>query len=467
MAFNSFIGFFFAAGVVTLCWALPARLRNLFLLIASFAFYAYGDFFYCLLLGCVIIIGFVGGQIIETAARPRLVLAGAISALLAILGVFKYFNFFTTSFVALLAQFGLRADLVTVQILLPIGISFYTFQTIGYLIDVYRQNVRSEKNLVDFALFVSFFPQLVAGPIERSHNLLRQIKTDRAAPTREDISYGFFLIVQGYAKKIVIADTLAPYVDLLFQQDTLSAPLVIVGLIFFAFQIYGDFSGYTDIARGYARLCGFKIVLNFDRPYFASSPSNFWRRWHISLSAWFTEYVYIALGGNRSKTALRRWSNVVVTMALSGLWHGAALNFVVWGAYHGAIILGQRWLNAISGIGALNQKLGSAPSRIITFILILYGWLYFRVEKIDQLMAFNKALVSDWTGWFEASLIFSQGIIVLTAAVAIDLLEKFWLNVHGQDVRRHAGLSAYLALLIVFIALFAAGGSGSFIYFRF
>lgn len=467
MSFNSFLGFFFAVAVITICWAIPARMRNVFLLIASFVFYTYGDPIYSVLLGGVILIGFVAGRMIGAGRSPKLVLVVAIIALLCTLGLFKYFDFFTTSFADLLRQFGLNVDAVTLRILLPIGVSFYTFQTIGYLVDVYRKQAAAEKNLIDFALFVSFFPQLVAGPIERSRNLLQQVKHARPAPTREDVSYGFFLIVQGYAKKIVIADTLGPYVDLLFQQDQLSAPLILVGLIFFAFQIYGDFSGYTDIARGYSRLLGFKIILNFDRPYFASSPSNFWRRWHISLSSWFTEYVYFTLGGNRSRMALRRWGNVLITMALSGLWHGAAFNFIVWGLYHGAIIIAQRGVQAIKPLSRFNKTLNAIPSRIATFILVVYGWMYFRVEDFDRITAYNVALVNNWTGWFEAILIFSQGLIVLIAALVIDIFEKYWLDVHGSEMKRETGLSLYLTGMIVFIVLFAAGASNSFIYFRF
>ncbi len=467
MSFNSFIGLFFAVGVVALCWLLPSRWRNRFLLAASFIFYGYGDPIYLALLICVILIGFWGGLAIERKTRAKTVLTICIVLLLAVLGVFKYFNFFTDSFADLLSQFGMRIDFVTLNLLLPIGISFYTFQTIGYLIDVYRRQTHAEDNLVNFALFISFFPQLVAGPIERSRNLLEQVRIERKAPTRSDISYGFFLIVQGYAKKIVIADTLGPYVDLLFQQDQLSAPLIIVGVLFFAFQIYGDFSGYTDIARGYSRLLGFRIILNFDRPYFATSPSNFWRRWHISLSSWFTEYVYFPLGGNRSSTRFRRWTNVIVTMGLSGLWHGASLNFVIWGLYHGAIIVLQRGVASFGGLEKFNVRFATAPSRIVTFALTLYGWLLFRVEDVARLTAYNTALVSDWGGWFEACLMLSQGALVLIAAIIIDLTEKYWLDVHGQEMRRMRFVAAYLGGCIAFIFLFASGDSGNFIYFRF
>lgn len=467
MSFNSFLGLFFAAGVIAIAWSLPRGWRNGFLLVASLIFYAYGDPLYTVLLLGVVAIGFVAGLLIETYERRKTVLAIAVILLLAILGVFKYFNFFAASFGELLSRFGLHADTVTLQILLPIGVSFYTFQTIGYLVDVFRRDVKAERNLVDFALFVSFFPQLVAGPIERSRNLLQQVKTVRRAPDANDISYGCLLIAQGYAKKVVIADTLGPYVDLIFAQDNLSAPLIIVGLLFFAFQIYGDFSGYTDIARGYSRLLGFRIILNFDRPYFATSPSNFWRRWHISLSSWFTQYLYIPLGGNRSKSTLRRWSNVLVTMGLSGLWHGASFNFIIWGLYHGVLIIAQRGLEAVPGLTRLNAKLRTMPARLSTFVLMLLGWLYFRVEDPDRLIAYHIDLATEWRGWFEASLLLSQGLICLAAALAIDLFEKYWLDVHASEIRRSRGLSVYLAALLVFIVLFASGASESFIYFRF
>ena len=467
MAFNSFIGLFYSLAVIVGFWALPEKLRNVFLLAASFVFYAYGDVLYSILLFAIILIGFIAAQLIENHERRRLILISAVCLLLGLLGVFKYFNFFTESFTELLGLFGLKVDTVTLKILLPIGVSFYIFQTIGYLLDVYRRELPAERNFIDFALFISFFPQLVAGPIERSKNLLQQVKVARPPLQKNDVSYGFFLIVQGYAKKIVIADTLAPLVDLLFQYENLSAPLIIIGVLLFAFQIYGDFSGYTDIARGYSRLLGFRIILNFDRPYFATSPSNFWRRWHISLSRWFTDYVYISLGGNRSKSAIRRVANVITTMGLSGLWHGASLNFIVWGIYHGLIIVGQRFVSAIPGLAHLNDRLLTIPSRIITFMLVLYGWMYFRIENFEQLKSYNKAFFTNWTGGFEAFMVLGQASIALTAALMIDLVEKYWLDIHGSEVKRHTGLSFYMAILIIFITFFAAGDSGSFIYFRF
>lgn len=467
MFFNSFLGLFFSLGVVLVHWNIPKRIRNTFLLIASFCFYGYGDPLYLLLLIGVILVSFFSGQIIETSKKPRTIVAIAIALLIGILGIFKYFNFFTESFAGLLAQFGFRVDAITLAVLLPVGISFYTFQSVSYLIDVYRRTVVAERNIIDFALFISFFPQLVAGPIERSNNLLKQVKQHRPELSSDDISYGVFLIVQGYVKKVVIADTLGGYADLLFQQDQLSGPFVVVGLLFFSLQIYGDFSGYTDIARGYSRLLGFKIILNFDRPYFASSPSNFWRRWHISLSSWFTEYVYIPLGGNRSNSKLRRLTNVLLTMTISGLWHGAALSFILWGFYHGTLIAFQRILRRFSSLDHLNSRLLCAPSRILTFVLVAYGWLFFRVDDFDKLYSYNRSLFSDWSGDYEAILIFSQGIVCVVSIILIDILEKYWIDVHRSGIKRNRGLSFYLAALIVFIYYFANGSSGSFIYFRF
>lgn len=467
MSFNSILGVLFAAGVFLGCWALPTRFRNPFLLLSSFAFYAYGDPLYLLLLLLVIAVGYIGGRMIDRGDRSKLTLTACVILLLALLGVFKYFNFFMQSFAALLQGFGLHTDTITLQVLLPIGISFYIFQTIGYLVDVYRRQVRAETSVVNFSLFVSFFPQLVAGPIERSTNLLRQVRAHRAAPALADVTYGMFLILQGYAKKIVIADRLGPYVDLIFQQQTLSAPLIFVGLLFFALQIYGDFSGYTDIARGYARLLGFRLILNFDRPYFATSPSNFWRRWHISLSSWFTEYVYITLGGNRSAARARRWANVVATMGLSGLWHGASANFILWGVFHGLLIVGQRGLQAISGLQGLNDRFRTLPSRVLTFLLVLYGWLLFRITDFDRLIAYHADMTVFTAGWFEASLVLSQGFLFLVAAIIIDVAEKHWLRVKDSVIRSNRGLSVYLAGLFLFIVFCAAEASGSFIYFRF
>jgi len=472
MSFNSYGGILFVVAVLIVYHLVRRhRWQNIFLLAASFYFYATSSLIFTSLLLGTIYVGYTSGLLIgarrKEGKRSRLHLTFAISLLLLVLGIFKYYDFFAESFAQSLGTLGFDTSVSTLAIVLPVGISFYIFQTIGYVVDVARGETEGESDLVDFALFVSFFPQLVAGPIERSKNLLQQVKIPRVPVTANDVSYGTFLIAQGYVKKVVIADNIAPYVDAIFAHDNLSAPLLIVGLLLFAIQIYGDFSGYTDIARGYSRLMGFRILLNFDRPYIATSPANFWRRWHISLSNWFTEYVYFGLGGNRSKTAVRRSGNVMATMTLSGLWHGASANFIVWGAYHGATILGGRFIKRIIPQGFQHSIFGKYTGVIVTFILMVYGWMYFRITDFDQIMAYNWVLVNKWDGWAPALAFFGQGLLFLMLWVVVDTLELFWLRVRDQEVRTRYGISIYIALMGAAVLVLHAEDPSSFIYFRF
>lgn len=472
MSFNSYGGILFAVFVfVAYRFIKVHKWQNIFLLCASLYFYATSSLVFTSLLLGTIYIGFSAGILIDMQQREgkstRLHMVLAISALLIMLGIFKYFNFFVDSFAITLSWFGLNPTISTLNVILPIGISFYIFQTIGYVLDVGRKQVAAETNIIDFALFVSFFPQLVAGPIERSKNLLKQVKLSRPDITRQDVTYGIFLIAQGYVKKVVIADNLAPYVNSIFEHDNLSSPLIWVGLLLFAIQIYGDFSGYTDIARGYSRLLGFKILLNFNRPYAARSPADFWRRWHISLSSWFTEYVYFSLGGNRSKTAVRRNGNVLATMTLSGLWHGASANFVLWGAYHGTVILLGRMFGKIIPEYIRNTKFMTVISIVITFILILYGWLYFRITDFNQLMIYNQIIITKWDGWAPAFSFLSKALIFLIFWLLIDILELFWLKVQEHEVRILSGIWLYIGIMILVVFVMHAEDPSAFIYFRF
>ena len=339
MTFNSYSAVLFVVVVLCLYFLLRKRShQNAMLLIASLVFYAFGEpLFILLLLSCIAISYFGARRIASNPAAAKPVLTLCIILLLGVLGVFKYFNFFVDSFHLFFEAIGLPFQKITLSIGLPVAISFYTFQSIGYLIDVYRGNTVAEKNFRDYALFVSFFPQLVAGPIERSTNLLKQLKSDRCV-TRSDVTYGIYMVTQGFVKKVVIADNLAPIVDGVLQNPTLGGPIVAVAMLGFAFQIYCDFSGYTDIARGISRLMGIRILLNFRHPYISKSMTEFWRRWHITLSNWFRDYVYIPLGGSRCSEP-RMHTNLLITMTVSGLWHGAAANFMLWGFYHGVLLI--------------------------------------------------------------------------------------------------------------------------------
>ena len=361
---------------------------------------------------------------------------------------------------------GFEPDDITLRLALPIGISFFTFQALGYVVDVHRGTVRAERNPVDFFLFVTFFPQLVAGPIERAAHLLPEFKNRRRL-SDDDVLSGCYLIVQGLAKKIVVADNIKPIVDTIFGLENASGPLVLAGLIGFTFQIYCDFSGYSDMARGTARLLGFRLLLNFERPYWSGSPAEFWRRWHISLSNWFRDYVYIALGGNR-RGPTRTYVNLFATMVLSGLWHGASVNFVLWGAFHGVLLILHRlWDDRLPRNGVRATTSYHLLSIATTFALTVYGWMLFRITEWATIVAYTNALFTDWSlGALGALGVFSMGPYILLS-VTIDIVESRAIEPRRDDVRQAWAIAPYLAALVVSIALFGAETGGDFIYFKF
>jgi alginate O-acetyltransferase complex protein AlgI len=332
--------------------------------------------------------------------RRRLFLGISLSANLGILGFFKYFNFFAQSLVEFAGQLNIHIDQPTLDILLPAGISFYTFQTMGYAIDVYRGRMQATDRFGDFMLYVSFFPQLVMGPIERADRLLPQISSPRSF-CRQQFFSGLQLGVWGYFKKAVIADNLADIVDQVFANPSPDGPAVMLGAYAFAIQIYCDFSGYTDIARGVARMLGIDLRQNFRLPYFATNPGDFWQRWHISLSTWLRDYLYIPLGGNRGGR-WRTYRNLFLTMLLGGLWHGAAWNFVMWGAYHGLLlVLFLRFQTSSEArLVTFQRRTGFRfwLSALLFFQLTCAGWLIFRAESLSHFGMMLSAIVTN-TSW--------------------------------------------------------------------
>ncbi|TNE52135.1 MAG: MBOAT family protein [Deltaproteobacteria bacterium] len=379
---------------------LPHRKQNHFLLLASYFFYGWWDWRF---LGLILFSSFVDfycGSLLDVERHPEksqkqrnLILMFSLVVNLGLLGFFKYFGFFISSLKVVLEQLSIPFQSTSLEIILPIGISFYTFQTLSYTIDVYRKSARSVDRLDDFFLYVSFFPQLVAGPIERATHLLPQIQKERTI-TRENISSGLQLMLVGFFKKMVIADNLALYVNSVFQSQAQPDGLSVwLGTTAFAFQIYADFSGYTDIARGTARVLGFDLCQNFRFPYFATNPSEFWQRWHISLSTWLRDYLYIPLGGNRDGR-WRTFRNLMLTMFLGGLWHGASWNFAVWGIYHGFLLI---LFHAFSRKRSQEPRQTSTWVRFVQafffFQLILMGWLIFRVKSYSLFVSCLKSLV--------------------------------------------------------------------------
>ena len=391
MLFNSytFIIFFFTVFSFYLLLQRNLQAQNFLLLIASYIFYGWWDWRFLGLLILTSAVDFILAGRIDAARNPKIrkfFLTLSILLNLSVLGFFKYFNFFSYNLTRIFGMFGLKMDWFTLHIILPVGISFYTFQEMSYVIDVYRRQVRPTKSFLDFALSVAFFPHLVAGPIQRSSNLIPQITSPRVIK-KGQVYAGIFLILWGYYKKIVIADNLGILASRIFDHYQNYQGLDLwIGTLAFCFQIYGDFSGYSDIGRGLAKLMGFDLVVNFKLPYFARNPSDFWSRWHISLSTWLRDYVYIPLGGNR-KGAFNTYRNLLLTMLLGGLWHGAAWNFVLWGVYHGLLLVGYHgWRQSRPHIQSEESFIVTVAKIFTMFILVNVGWIIFRSHSLTQIL---------------------------------------------------------------------------------
>jgi D-alanyl-lipoteichoic acid acyltransferase DltB (MBOAT superfamily) len=400
--FNSLEFFCFFALVWVVYLILPFRAQNLLLVVASYVFYAAWDWRFLGLIALSTLIDFTVGQRLgrseDARVRKRLVTI-SIVANLGILGLFKYTGFFADSLRELLGLFGTSMPSMVWTVVLPVGISFYTFQTMSYTIDVYRRRLAPTGNLLDFALYVAFFPQLVAGPIERAVRLLPQIAKPRR-PSWNAINSGAWLVLAGLFKKVVVADNLSHLVERVYSQPGDATGFeVIFATWAFAWQIYCDFSGYTDIARGISRMLGFELMLNFNLPYLAMSPADFWRRWHISLSSWLRDYLYVPLGGNRGGTLLT-YRNLALTMLLGGLWHGAAWTFVLWGAYQGVLLIGHRLaqplLLRVAPAPGLASKAWWLLRVVVMFQLTCVGWLIFRADSWAHLTQLCTAILSGF-----------------------------------------------------------------------
>ena len=442
MNFTSLSFLVFFPVVFVLHWLLPHRMRWVLLLAASWLFYFQWDIYAGLLLILTTVASWICASQLyrsRTAAGRYLWLGLALTVSLGCLFGFKYTGFFAS-------LVGLR---LSMQILLPVGISFYTFQTLSYVIDVYRGAVEPEAHFGYYALFIAFFPQLVAGPIERPERLLPQLRAERAL-SRQILSDGAWLLLRGYFKKIVIADYLAPIVDAVFAApESVAGAEVIVAAVLFGFQIYCDFSGYTDIARGSAKLLGIDLAENFDRPYTAVSIRDFWHKWHMSLTSWFTDYVYIPLGGSRNGTA-RMLANIMIVFLLSGLWHGAAWHFVLWGALHGLFLCAETLLFR-------NREQNKTLSRVITFSLVSFAWIFFRADDLHTAAALLERLPLGWAA------------LSLPAYAPRTVLAVLCLWLLGR-IHKPAHLTVFLmltALATAWLALLAGGGNNAFIYFQF
>lgn len=471
MLFNS-IDFFYFLPVVLLGAAfLTQPWRNRFLLLASYWFYGSWDWRFLALLCLTTAVDYNVGNALHRAVEPtarRRLMSVSVAVNLGILASFKYFNFFITSVAEILEAAGLHASLPTLKIILPVGISFYTFQSMSYVVDLYRRQLPPAPSFVDYALYVSYFPQLVAGPIERASRLLPQILSP-ARLTSARIGIAVNLLVIGYAKKVLIADTVAPEVDRIFASpDLMSSGLLLRGAYLFALQIYGDFSGYSDIARGVSELFGVRLMINFNQPYLSFSITEFWRRWHISLSTWLRDYLYVPLGGNR----YGRWMtyrNLMLTMLIGGLWHGANWTFVVWGGLHGLLLsverafgIGNAGVPSGGGIGGVAAAVLRA---LLTFHLVVFCWIFFRASDVQSAFSYLGGIaqlsgLAD-VGWMP--------LVMAGALLLIDLPQR-WFDEHTALLRVPWWLRSPIfagVCLLTLGRLLWGGGETPFIYFQF
>ncbi len=428
MLFNSFIFFIFLALVLPIHYGLKTNRGKVgFLVAASYIFYSYWDWrFSVLILLSTFVDFFIAKKIEDTPQlfKRKWLVRASLVVNLGILAFFKYFNFFIESFKTLTEQLGCEVSIWYLNILLPVGISFYTFQTLSYTIDVYRGNQKSEKNFLNFALYVCFFPQLVAGPIERAENLLKQFRGGLKA-TSLQWKEGFHLISIGLFKKVMIGDAVARIVDPIFADYSYYNSLELFSaLLLFSVQIYADFSGYTSIARGIAKWLGIDLIKNFNEPYLSRNITEFWRRWHISLSSWLRDYLYIPLGGNRKGTR-STYINLMITMLLGGLWHGASWTFVVWGALHGLYLSIERRFKNTGPIKLNKEALSikDIPSICFTFLLILVTWLFFRAENIHSAFEILKTIVKFDSSTEGIRLLF-MSLSFLATIIGFDLLQR-------------------------------------------
>lgn len=395
MLFNTLHFAVFFAVVLVAYFLLSHRKQNILLLVASYFFYACWDWRFLSLIFISTAVDFYVGAALERCTddrRRKTILSWSIIFNLGFLGIFKYFNFFSAGLSTLLHSIGFEAHTATLAVAIPVGISFYTFQSMSYAIDIYRRDIRPTKSFWDFALSVAFFPHMVAGPIQRARSLIDQVERPRTV-TRTDIADGLHLIIWGLFKKMVIADNLAITVEKAFGAAPYDPTGVAIGTLAFALQIYGDFSGYTDIARGAARLLGFDLMLNFNLPYFALNPQDFWRRWHISLSTWLRDYLYFSLGGSRG-AEWKTYRNLMLTMVLGGLWHGASWTFVIWGFYHGGLLCLHRLASRFLPLPKSENLLWRSTSVATMFVFTLYGWMIFRATDATQLWEMTASLTN-------------------------------------------------------------------------
>jgi len=472
MLFNTLEYFLFLPITFFLYWAIKeTKYQNIFILISSYVFYGWWDWrFLFLIFLSTVVDYFVAMRIEQTHKKKikKLYLLISIIFNLSILGFFKYYNFFIDSWIELLSKIGYQVtDVWTLKIILPVGISFYTFQTMSYSLDVYRSEIKATKDFISFASFVSFFPQLVAGPIERASNLLPQILSKRKFDYKQSVN-GLRLILWGLFKKVVIADFLSLLVNPIFENYTsLNGGELLLGLIYFSFQIYCDFSGYSDIAIGTAKMFGIELRSNFIFPYFSRDISEFWRRWHVSLSSWFRDYIYIPLGGSK-KGKWMTIRNIFIIFIISGFWHGANFTFIAWGLIHALLYLviamrnkNRRYTTSIVAENGIIPSIKEIFQISSTFFTVMISWVFFRSDTITDSFLYLRKIIID----FDIPISYRSGLVYVFFFIISD-----WLN--RKDERNPLNISIiyirWAVYILMLLLIFSHGGQkNEFIYFQF
>lgn len=484
MLFNSIHFAVFLPLVLLAYWAIsPKKVQwqNVLLLVASYFFYACWDWRFLFLLLFSTFLDFFTGIKMEnsvTEFHKKIWFWISLVVNLGFLGVFKYYDFFAISLSQSMSNVGLQVSPITLNIILPVGISFYTFHGLSYVIDIYYNRIRAEKNFIDYALFVSFFPLLVAGPIERATHLLPQIKTQRKFDYHQAVD-GLRQILWGLFKKVVIADSCAVFANDIFQNYTdYSGSTLLIGAFFFAFQIYGDFSGYSDIALGTAKLFGINLLRNFAYPYFSRDIAEFWRRWHISLSSWFKDYLYIPLGGSKGGNWIKI-RNTFIIFIVSGFWHGANWTFIFWGLLNAVFIIPSILLKTnrvnidIAAKGRLLPNLNELLSILITFLLTTFAWIFFRAENIGDAFAYVGKICTISTLSLPQFKGINSSIYTLFFLIVMIIIEwisrdKFHaLQTFGLNWKKPVRWSFYIAMMLTIYYCSIIGSNQEFIYFQF
>ena len=472
MLFNSLHFLFFFIVVTPAFFLLPHQHRWKLLLAASCYFYMTFVPVYILILGFTIVVDYFAGIFIENnkGRRRKFFLVLSLIANIGVLAIFKYYNFLNENISLFLGNTGYTNNIPYLDILLPIGLSFHTFQAMSYTIEVYRGNQKAERHFGIYSLYVMFYPQLVAGPIERPQNILPQLHEEKHLEY-ENVVEGLKQIIWGLFKKVVIADRLSLYVDAVYNNsDQHSGITLIVATVFFAFQIYCDFSGYSDIAIGCARVMGYRLMINFRRPYLAASIKEFWSRWHISLSTWFRDYLYFPLGGNKV-SQLRWYLNLFIVFMVSGLWHGANWTFIIWGALHGIYQIFSVSFKNLNERNILGYRpLSSAFHALITFTLVCFAWIFFRANDVHQAFAICESIFTFKPGglFIGTPESFAYSLIWILFLLGVEYISEYYSDIikvfnHPNRALRYAGYT----IIVLCIILFGVFNGGQFIYFQF